>query len=75
MQWNKLFSQYVTHRKAGYKDNEGLCHFPGTDNPEVKQNISEYIGHCILKKKKTFFNHIQMILIQMRLNDPEVEKV
>ena len=43
LQWNTLFSQYITHRKAGYKDNEGLCHFPGTDNPEVKQNVS--IGH------------------------------
>ena len=24
-------------RKDGYKDDEGLCHFPGTDNPEVEK--------------------------------------
>merc|ERR1712055_785995 len=28
-------------RKAGYKDNEGLCHFPGTDNPEEMDSDDE----------------------------------
>ena len=26
-------------RKDGYRDSEGLCHFPGTDNPEVKTSF------------------------------------
>jgi len=28
-------------RKDGYKDNEGLCHFPGTDNPEEMDSDDE----------------------------------
>ena len=31
----------TTCRKDGYKDNEGLCHFPGTDNPEVETSLLE----------------------------------
>merc|ERR1712013_286889 len=28
-------------RKDGYRDNEGLCHFPGTDNPEEMDSDDE----------------------------------
>merc|ERR1712198_38892 len=28
-------------RKDGYKDDEGLCHFPGTDNPEEMDSDDE----------------------------------
>jgi len=31
----------LENRKDGYKDNEGLCHFPGTDNPEEMDSDDE----------------------------------